>query len=323
MNADRTDTRDPHLDLDDLIAGAAGQPVGDQARAHLTRCQECRREANRWHLVAGGIGGLAVAAQPAAQPAAPPAPPRSAGRRGRPGPWRRALLVAGSAAAAFVLLVGAGELAGVVHIRLGQGGTSSVLTAVSGCSQLQQADGTLEGVHGGHLIVKTASGQPVTVTTTAATIVSASGNLLGDITDGASVRVHGSRSGGTIRAALVTVGPSSTMVNPKGSAPVQGTVADASRTGFILVTSGGTRVPVTTSGDTLVVVTHARLAQLPVGAAVFALGLAGADGTLAARAVAAVAQLPSGGHISVSVKDCSSGSIAEAMGAISAAGSAG
>ena len=45
MNADRTDTRDPHLDLDDLIAGAAGQPVGDQARAHLTRCQECRREA--------------------------------------------------------------------------------------------------------------------------------------------------------------------------------------------------------------------------------------------------------------------------------------
>ena len=32
MNADSTDTRHPHLDLGDLIAGAAGQPMGDRAR---------------------------------------------------------------------------------------------------------------------------------------------------------------------------------------------------------------------------------------------------------------------------------------------------
>jgi hypothetical protein len=319
MNADRTDTRDPHLDLGDLVAGAAGQPVGDQARSHLARCQECQREAGRWDLVADGIGGLAAAAPPAA----PPARPRPSGRRVLAGPWRRALLVAGSAAAALVLLLGVGEVTGVVHVHVGNSGSETALTAVTGCSQLQQADGTLEQVHGRSLVVKTADGQPVTVTTTATTFVSESGNLLGDITDGASVRVRGSRSGGTIKAALVTVGQPFSAVNPKGVAPVQGTVADASKTGFTLVTSSGTRVPVTTSGDTLVVVTHASLGQVRPGTAVFALGQAGPGRTLAARAVAAVAQLPAGGHISVSVKDCSSGSIDEAMGAISAAGSAG
>jgi hypothetical protein len=32
MNADSTDTRSSHLDLGDLIAEAAGQPIGDRAR---------------------------------------------------------------------------------------------------------------------------------------------------------------------------------------------------------------------------------------------------------------------------------------------------
>ena len=75
----------------------------------------------------------------------------------------------------------------------------------------------------------------------------------------------------------------------------------------------------TTSGGTLVIVPHARLGQLQDGTTIFALGQAGRDGTLTARAVAAVSQLPSGPHIGVSVKDCSPRSIDEALDAISAA----
>ncbi len=319
MNADPTDTRYPHLDLGDLIAGAAGQPIGDRAREHLASCEHCQREANRWNLVAGGVRGLAAAAPETAQPARP----RRTGRRVLAGPWRRAMLVAGSAAAALVLLVGVGAATGYVHVHLSGPGTETALTAVTGCSQIEQADGTLEQVNGSSLVIKAASGQPVTVTTTATTFVSMSGALLGDITDGASVMVRGSGSGsdGTIKAAIVTVGQPFSAVNPPGFVPLQGTVSDASTAGFTLVASSGTRVPVTTSGDTLVVVPHASPGQLQVGATIFAVGHAGPDGTLSAQAVAAVSQLPAGPHIGVSVKvkDCSPSSIEEALGAISAA----
>jgi len=198
-------------------------------------------------------------------------------------------------------------------------GTETALTAVTGCSQLQQADGTLERVNGSSLVIKTASGQPVTVTTTATTFVSMSGPLLGDIRDGASVMVRGPRSDGTINAAIVTVGQPFSAVNPSGFVPVQGTVTDAGTAGFTLVTSSGTRIPVTTSGDTLVVIPRASLGQLQAGIAIFALGRPEPDGTLSASAVAAVSQLRSGAHIGVSVKDCSPSSIDEALGAISAA----
>ena len=315
MNADPSDTRYPHLDLGDLIAGAAGQPVGDRAREHLAGCEHCQLEANRWNLVAEGVRGLAAAATGTAQPARP----RRARQRVLAGPWRRAMLVAGSAAAALVLLVGVGAVTGLVHVRLSGPGTQTALTAVIGCTQLEQADGTLEQVNGGSLVIKTASGQPVTVTTTASTFVSMSGPLLGDITDGASVMVRGHSSGGSIAAAIVTVGQPFSAVNPPGFVPVQGTVADAGTAGFTLVTSGGTRVPVTTSGGTLVVVPHASPGQLQAGAGIFAVGLAGPDGTLSARGVAAVSQLRSGPHLSVSVRDCSPSSITEALGAISAA----
>jgi hypothetical protein len=231
------------------------------------------------------------------------------------------MLVAGSAAAALVLLAGIGALTGFVHVHLGGPGTQTALDAVIGCDQIQQADGTLEQVNGGNLVIKTASGQPVTVTTTAATFMSLSGALLNDITGGASVMVRGYSSGGTIAAAIVTVGEPFSAVNPSGFVPVQGTVSDASAAGFTLVTSTGSRVPVTTSGSTLVVVPHASPGQLPVGVPIFAVGRAGPDGTLTAQAVAAVSQLRSGPHISesVKVKDCSPSSVTEALGAISAA----
>ncbi|MGH3254677.1 MAG: anti-sigma factor family protein [Streptosporangiaceae bacterium] len=317
MNADPADTRYPHLDLGDLIAGAAGQPMGDRAREHLAGCEDCRREATRWNLVAGGVRGLAAAAPGAAQPVSP----RHTRRRVPAGPWRRAMVVAGSAAAALVLLVGIGEVTGYVHVHLSGPGTQTALAAVIGCTELQQADGTLEQVNGSSLVIKTASGQPVTVTTTATTFMSMSGALLSDITDGASVVVRGDSSDGTIAAAIVTVGQPFSAVNPAGFVPVQGTVADASTAGFTLVTSGGARVPVTTSSGTLVVIPHASPGQLQAGASIFAVGQAGPGGTLLARGVAAVSQLASGPRlfVSVKVKDCSPSSIEEALGAISVA----
>lgn len=318
MNADPTDTRHPHLDLGDLIAGAAGQPAGDRAREHLAGCEHCQRELNRWNLVADGVRGLAADMPEAAPESARPARPRRT-RRVLAGPWRRAALVAGSAAAALVLFAGVGVVTGAVHLQFGNSGTETALTAVTGCSQIQQADGTLERVNGSSLVIKTASGQPVTVTTTATTFVSMSGPLLGDIRDGASVMVRGPRSGGTVNAAIVTVGQPFSAVNPSGFVPVQGTVTDAGTAGFTLVTSGGTRIPVTTSGDTLVVIPRASLGRLQAGVAIFALGRPGPDGTLSASAVAAVSQFRPGAHIGVSVKDCSPSSIDEALGAISAA----
>ena len=87
MNADSADTRYPHLDLDDLIAGAAGQPVRDPAREHLASCEHCQHEANRWNLVADGVRGLVAGASEAPQPRWPQDAPQHVGR-----PWRRAIL---------------------------------------------------------------------------------------------------------------------------------------------------------------------------------------------------------------------------------------
>jgi hypothetical protein len=229
------------------------------------------------------------------------------------------MLVAASAAAALVLLVGVGAVTGFVHVHLSGPGPGTALTAVTGCSQLEQAGGTLEHVHGSILVIKAASGQPVTVTTTATTFVSMSGALRGDIIDGASVMVRGSRSGGTIKAAIVTVGQPFAVVNPPGYVPVQGTVADAGTAGFTLVTPSGTPIPVTTSGGTLVVIPHASLGQLQAGTTIIALGHPGPGATLSARAIAAISPLPSRAHISVLLKDCSPRSIDQALGAISAA----
>jgi hypothetical protein len=294
-----------YLDLEDLVAEVTGQAIDEQAREHLARCGHCRAEANRWDLVARGVRGLAAAAPEAAQPeAAEPARPRVLAD-----PRRRTMLGAG-AAAALVLLGAAGYGATAALTRHTPG---AVLTAVSGCATLEQADGTLEQVNGTSLVLTAASGQPVTVTTTASTFVSMSGALLNDITDGASVVVHGHRSGATIAAGIVTVGPPVNAVNLPGLVAVRGTVSDASTAGFTLVTSAGTQVPVTTSGGTLVIVPHASLGQLRAGATIFALGHAGPDGTLSARAVAAVSQLPPGAQVHVSVRDCSPSSITDAL----------
>jgi hypothetical protein len=305
MNTGPAGTRSPHLDLGDLIAEVTGQPIDDQAREHLSRCEHCRTEVSRWDLVAGGVRGLAAAAPRVAQPA----PPRHTRRRVLAGPRRRTVLAA-SAAAALVLAGAAGYGAAPALTRHASG---TVLTAVGGCATLRLAEGTLEQVNGTSLVIKTASGQPVTVTTTASTAVSMSGPLLRDITDGASVMVRGRSSGGTIAAAIVTVGPPFSAVDPPGFVPVQGKVSGAGTAGFTLVTSSGTRLRVTTSGDTLVILPRASLGQLQDGTTLFALGQAGPHGTLTARAVAAVSQLPAGPHLNVTSRGCSAAAIAAGL----------
>jgi hypothetical protein len=302
MNADPTDTRSPHLDLGDLIAEANGQPIGDATRQHLAGCAHCQLEASRWNLVADGVRGLAAAGPEAAPAALPAHSAHSAqrlrtGRRVLAGHTRRALLVAGGAAAALVLLVGVGVGSGLVQVNLSGPSTKTVLTAVSGCTALESASGTLEQVNGSSLVIKTASGQPVTVTTTASTEageVGASGSLLGDITDGASVTLWGPSSDGTIAALFVIIANPAQQhpQPPPGMVVVKGTVAGASTAGFTVVTADGARVPVATSGDTAVSVLNASLGQMPTGARILALGSAGPDGTLSAVGVVAILAPP-------------------------------
>jgi hypothetical protein len=323
MNADSAHTRFPHLDLEDLIAEVTGRPVGDRAREHLASCEHCRAEASRWSLVADGVRGLAAATLQGAQPARP----RHAGLRALAGTRRRAMLAA-SAAAALVLLGGAGY--GVTAIVTGHApGTAStgastsrtsandaVFTAVSGCAGLVQASGMLDRVNGTSLVIKTASGQPVTVTKTASTMVNISAAPLSDVTDGAPVTVTGHSSGGTIAAFNVNVGTPRSgkleLTTPPGSVAVQGTVSGASTAGFTVVTSGGTRVRVTTSDDTVVNVVHASLSQLQAGATIIAVGYARPDGTLPAMAVV---QPPPGarGFRVLAVPGCSPASINSAI----------
>jgi hypothetical protein len=310
MNANST-----HLDLGDLIAEVTGQAIGGQAREHLAGCEQCQLEANRWSLVADGIRDLAAEAAEAPEPAQPP----GTGRRVLAGPWRRAMLVAGSAAAALVLLLGIGTAAGVVHWHLSGSGTKTTLTSVSGCAQLEQAAGTLERVNGADVVIKTASGQLVTVTTTATTKLAASGALLGDITDGATVLVAGTSSDGTIAADYVAVGANLSL-NIPGIVTLRGTVAGAGAAGFTVVTSAGTRIPVTTSGSTDVTVTHASLGQLRDGASTMAVGHAGPGGTLSALGVVQPPDWPAGGHTSTSVKGCSRSAIDHEIMALASGG---
>jgi anti-sigma factor RsiW len=306
MNADPTDTRSSHLDLEDLIAAATGQATDGRTREHLARCEHCRAEANRWKLVADGV---AAATAEVTQPARP----LHAGPHALAGPGRRTMMAAG-AAAALVLVGGAGYWAAAALVGHAPG---TRLTAVSGCAAVEQASGTLEQVNGRNLVIKTASGQPVTVTTTASTELGVSGPLLSGIPDGTSVTVSGPGSGGTIAAMIVSVRPPSGVQAPPGFVTVKGTVSGTSTAGFTVVTSGATRVPVTTSSLTVVNVFHVSPGQLPAGATITAIGHAGPDGTLRATAAMVVLPRPSGPHIHVHANatphGCSLASLAGAL----------
>jgi hypothetical protein len=232
--------------------------------------------------------------------------------------------VAATAAAALVLVAGVGYGASkVVHISFGTGGTSSgpVLTALSGCSSLEQANGALERVSGSSLIIKSASGQTATVKTTAATMVGVGGayaTLAGDITDGAPVTAAGTSSGGAIVASLVVRANPAKVTPPPGQVVVSGTMADKSTAGFTVVRSDGSQVRVTTTRDTVMSVRGAALSQLPAGATILAIGLAGEHETLSARGVLGIVQLPQGGpqvhgQAHLHVANCSPESVAAAL----------
>lgn len=323
MNTDSAGTRSRHLDLADLIAEVTGQPIAGRAREHLARCEHCQLEASRWNLVAGGVRGLAAATPETPQPARPP----HTGRRAPAGPWRRGVLMAGAAAAALALLAGVGAATGYVHLSFGGPsglGTGTALTAVTGCAGLQLASGTLEQVNGTSLVIRTASGRPVTVTTTASARVSVAGALLSDITDGAPVIVLGPGSGGTVAAASVTVGPPPgggsgkgplRLTPPPGWVAVRGMASGTGAAGFTVVTSGGARVPVTTTGSTRVVVPHASLRQLRAGVTTVALGHAGPGGTLSAIGVLQQPPGPMQVHFSVAARGCPPASITGALAA--------
>jgi hypothetical protein len=314
MNAGPADTRSPHLDLDDLIAEATGRAADDKIREHLARCEHCRAEANRWNLVAGGVRGLTAATPETAQPAWP----RRTRSRVLPGPWRRRTMLA-SAAAALVILGGAGYWASSAFTRHA---TGTVLTAVTGCAGTELANGTLEQVNGTSLVIGTASGQRVTVTTSASAVVSVAGALLSDVTDGAPVIALGPSSGGTIAATSVTVGPPPgggngplTVTPPPGWSVAQGTVSDTSTSGFTVVTPGGARVPVTTSAGTFVVVPRASLGQLRAGVTTVAVGHPGPDGTLTAAGVLQQPPGPLQVHLNLATRGCSPASVDDALAA--------
>jgi hypothetical protein len=315
MNRDSASTRSSHLDLDDLLAEVNSQAIGDGAREHLATCGHCRAEASRWSLVASGVRGLAAAAPELA----PPVRPQQIGPHVLAGPRRRSTLTAGAAAA--VLLIGgvSAALAGHTPGAARTGAKTAALTAVNGCAGLEKTDGILEQANGTSLVIKTASGQLVTVTTTATTKVGMFTAPLSDITNGASVTAAGHSSNGTIEAEDVFVGQRigggrvgrrGQVQTPPGIVAVHGTVSDASAAGFTVVTPTGTQVPVITSSDTVVHVSHASLSQLQADASTIALGHAGPDGTLSGLAV--LQSLP-GSLGSLNVKGCSPASIDDAV----------
>jgi hypothetical protein len=223
-----------------------------------------------------------------------------------------------SGAAAVVLL--GGMVAALSGHPPGSAGTGPgpVLAAVSGCTALGQVSGTLTQVHAGDVVIKTAVGQLVTVTTTPATGMVVSGALPRDITDGAPVAVTGPSSGGTIAAARVAVGGKASLAVPPGSVVAQGTVADASPGRFTVVTPAA-RIPVTTSSGTAVTLLPASLAQLRAGAETIAVGHGKKGGTLSAVALLQPSSAPPGAHVGVTLGNCSSTAIGHALKLLSSA----
>ena len=296
-------TGSPHLTLENLLAEANGETMDDLARAHLASCPLCSAEARRWGVVAAGVRHLVTAT-----PVSSWRPDHTVEARRRNGLWpaprRRALAVAAAACA----LAAAGTTYGLTAVSSGSGtnaGGHAVtvaagLAAVNGCSDLRATLGTLEQVKGTSLVIRSRfGGQLVTVTTSASTAIrQVETGSLSDITDGAHVLVSGTSSGGGIAAQRVSVGNSTEQPvpaqPPSGGLPggtmqipvTGGTVADAHTGGFTVVTTDGTRIPVTTSAATSVFVpASVTVNQLRAGELTVAVGTSGPGGTLAAKTV--------------------------------------
>jgi hypothetical protein len=234
---------------------------------------------------------------------------------------RRLVMIAAAAAGVLVIggasygltagLGGSGRSAGAPGAN-GRPQIGAGLTVVSGCPGLEVTSGTLDGVYGTSLVLTASGGAPVTVTTSGSTMLShqVTGSV-SDIADGAQVIVGGTGSGGTITAQNISVAvvpklPRSPAQGHRrgfvrfrrggavgqGSSAI-GTVTDVRSGGFTVITAGGVRVPVTTSGSTTVLtLAGVSLSQLKAGDLIVAVGSGGPDGTLAAATVEQGPRLP-------------------------------
>jgi hypothetical protein len=286
---------EPHLDLEELLAGLAGEPLSEQARDHLESCPGCRSEIERWGTTSDATRMLVAATE------LPPwqLPAGTIAHQ----PRRRTLLTA--AAAAAVLAAAGGTTWGLTS---GGAAPPAALTAVTGCPGLAATSGTLEQIDGTQLVVRTQGGQTVTVTVNSATTVSieVTGSL-SDITGGTGVIVHGTPQGAMLAAQNVLANmpqllpdqgrPSGKVPQPPKRQPgpgiAAGTVSDLHAGGFTVTRVAGGQVHVTTSAATVVdTLTPGRVGQLRTGVHLIAVGQAGPDGTLAASAVEQGASLP-------------------------------
>jgi hypothetical protein len=285
---------EPHLDLEELLAGVTGEPLSEHARDHLESCPDCRSEIKRWGTTSDATRMLVAATE------LPPwqLPAETTAHR----PGRRALL---AAAAAAVLAAAGGTTWGLTS---GGAAPPAALTAVTGCPGLVATSGTLEQIDGTQLVVRTQGGQPVTVTVNSATTVSieVTGSL-SDITGGTGVIVHGTPQGAMLAAQNVLANmpqllpdqgrPSGKVPQPPKRQPgpgiAAGTVSDLHAGGFTVTRVAGGQVHVITSAATVVdTLTPGRVEQLRTGVHLIAVGQAGPDGTLAASTVDQGATLP-------------------------------
>jgi hypothetical protein len=179
-------------------------------------------------------------------------------------------------------------------------GTSTAGLTATGCSgaSTELASGTLTRVARTELVLTTASGNNLTVTTSSVTTVTreVTGGL-GDITDGAQVIVRGTTSGTQLAAASVVIGSAAAPRLPSlpggslgnvllRSGFANGTVTGAGGGGFTVVEQDGTRVPVTVSSSTAVSkLADTALSQLKMGAFTTVVGSKGPGGSLAATTV--------------------------------------
>ena len=52
---------DTHLDVEELLAGVAGDRLSEQSREHLARCPDCQAERARWAKLSAGTQQLTAA----------------------------------------------------------------------------------------------------------------------------------------------------------------------------------------------------------------------------------------------------------------------
>jgi hypothetical protein len=301
-------TTPPHLTLEELAAEGSASPLPSAAVRHLAECAQCRERSGA--VAADGVRFLVTRCQP------PPglmdrvlvdigAQPTRLLRSRLHGTGRRGssrITVAAAAAAVLASVGGYGltqafGLSGHPGAAARPGGnqTAAALTA-TGCDGLELAGGTLQRVNGRDLILTTAGGRQVTVTTSVGTrIIREVTGTLRDITAGAHVFVSGTAADGTISAKTVGIipGPEHGMPSvPSGGGLgaqrglATGTVTDAGSTGFTITEQNGTRVRVATLSSTLVITTvDASLGQLQAGRITSAVGTVGPGGTLTASTV--------------------------------------